>query len=91
MHGHRFMATPNRRESDDRSTRGEHTALWPSVFAMLQKALRGGAFWTGVALPFVILGMLLTGIDNSTEWALILILLSINAPVLYVGHSHRLD
>lgn len=49
------------------------------------------AFWIAVALPFLYLPLLVTGLENTATMSAFLALLAANAVTLYVGHSHRCD
>lgn len=53
--------------------------------------LRVAGFWTGVALPFVYLPLLLTGIGSATEAQLLAMLVMVQAVGLWVGRSYRRD
>lgn len=65
------------------------TAVQPSedVFA----PVRIFAFWVAVALPFLYLPLLITGLENTTVTMAFLALLATNAVTLFVGHPHRRD
>lgn len=47
------------------------------------------AFWAAVALPFLYVPLLMTGLENPATTAAFLALLACNAVALLVGHSHR--
>lgn len=49
------------------------------------------SFWAAVALPFLYLPLLLTGLENSAVTAAFLTLLLTNAVALFVGHPYRRD
>ena len=49
------------------------------------------AFWVAVALPFLYLPLLITGLENATMTLAFLALLAANAVTLFVGHPHRRD
>lgn len=51
--------------------------------------IRTVAFWTAVALPFLYLPLLATGLEETTTTAAFVTLLAANAVALLVGHSHR--
>ena len=59
--------------------------------AGLVSAVRAGAFWGAVGLPFVYLPMLAVGLDSYSEQLLFVSVLSLNVILLIVGHSHRTD
>ncbi len=46
------------------------------------------AFWTAVALPFLYLPLLGTGLDSAATTTAFLALLAANAVCLLVGHAH---
>jgi hypothetical protein len=54
----------------------------------LVSAVRAGAFWGAVALPFVYLPVLATGPDSRSEQLFLVSLLSLNLVLLILGHSH---
>ena len=47
------------------------------------------SFWVAVALPFLYLPLLLTGLETTTVTTAFLALLAANAVALFVGHPHR--
>lgn len=47
------------------------------------------SFWIAVALPFLYLPLLVTGLETPTVTAAFLALLAANAVTLFVGHPHR--
>lgn len=63
------------------------TAALPSAAASAGTAVRATAFWSAVALPFAVIGLLLVGVP--LPW--VGLLLACNAGALLVGHSHRAD
>ena len=60
----------------------------PSVGRSLVAPIRGAAFWTAVALPFLYLPLLATGLQSSAVRTAFGALLLTNAVALLVGHSH---
>lgn len=46
-------------------------------------------FWTAVALPFLHVPLLATGLDGGQETATFVALLALNLVALYVGYPHR--
>lgn len=48
-------------------------------------------FWIAVALPFLYLPLLVTGLDDAATTVAFLALLGANALALYVGRSHNRD
>lgn len=57
----------------------------------LSRPLTGFAFWAAIALPFLHLPLLVTGLETSRMTAAFLVLLGLNVVALVVGHSHRRD
>jgi hypothetical protein len=64
-------------------------ATLPDVSESLIKPIRGIAFWTAIALPFLHVPLLLSGLDSGSTRAAFLALLACNALALLVGHSYR--
>lgn len=60
----------------------------PSVPA-LREPLVGVAFWTAVALPFLHLPLLATGLETWDMRLAFLVLLALNVVTLLLGHSYR--
>ncbi|WP_136688774.1 hypothetical protein [Halorhabdus amylolytica] len=56
---------------------------------LLLEPVRGVAFWTAIALPFVQLPLLVSGLQRPTTALAFLALLAVNVFALYVGHAHR--
>lgn len=50
--------------------------------------VRMGSFWLAVALPFVHLPLLLSGLGSAEGAGAFLVLLALNALSLVVGHGH---
>lgn len=53
-----------------------------------RRMTRAIAFWTAVALPFLHVPLLASGLEASSEWYAFLTLLALNAAALYVGHGY---
>ncbi|AUG47943.1 MULTISPECIES: hypothetical protein [Haloarcula] len=51
-------------------------------------AVRGIAFWTAIALPFLYLPLLVTGLHSGATRTAFVALVVCNAVSLLVGHSH---
>lgn len=51
--------------------------------------LRAGAFWTAVVLPFCALGVVLSGLETTGDYALLVAVLAVNVLALYTGHDYR--
>jgi len=54
----------------------------------LVEPVRGVAFWTAIALPFVQLPLLVSGLERPTTALAFLALLAVNVFALYVGHAY---
>jgi hypothetical protein len=46
-------------------------------------------FWTAVALPFLHVPLLATGLDSGQETAAFVLLLTLNLLALFLGYPHR--
>lgn len=57
----------------------------------LSRPLTGFAFWAAIALPFLHLPLLVTGLETTRMTAAFIVLLALNVVALVVGHSHRRD
>ena len=55
----------------------------------LLEPVRGVAFWTAIALPFVQLPLIVSGLERPTTAMAFLALLALNVFALYVGHAYR--
>ncbi|CCQ33777.1 hypothetical protein HLRTI_001696 [Halorhabdus tiamatea SARL4B] len=53
--------------------------------------VQGVAFWAAIALPFLQVPLLLSGLGESTTLLAFLALLAINVLALYVGHTYGQD
>ena len=47
------------------------------------------SFWLAIALPFLYLPLLVTGVTSNGELLSILVLLGLNVVSLVIGHGHR--
>ncbi|MFB6202675.1 MAG: hypothetical protein ABEI98_11790 [Halorhabdus sp.] len=56
---------------------------------LLVEPVRGVAFWTAIALPFVQLPLLVSGLNQPTTALAFFALLAVNVFALYVGHAYR--
>ncbi|EMA16452.1 hypothetical protein [Haloarcula marismortui] len=54
-------------------------------------AVRGFAFWTAIALPFLYLPLLITGLNSGATRVAFVALVVCNAVTLFMGHAHRGD
>ncbi|WP_135667686.1 hypothetical protein [Halorhabdus rudnickae] len=55
----------------------------------LLEPIRGVAFWTAIALPFVQLPLIVSGLGEPTTAIAFLALLAVNVFALYVGHAYH--
>ncbi|WP_181686328.1 hypothetical protein [Halorhabdus salina] len=55
----------------------------------LLEPVRGIAFWAAIALPFVQLPLLVSGLEEPSTAAAFLALLALNVFMLYVGHAYQ--
>ncbi|QGN05880.1 hypothetical protein Hrd1104_00285 [Halorhabdus sp. CBA1104] len=55
----------------------------------LLEPVRGVAFWAAIALPFVQLPLLVSGLQQPSTAAAFLALLALNVFTLYVGHAYQ--
>lgn len=46
-------------------------------------------FWTAVALPFLYVPLLATGLESPGQRQTFILLLALNVAALFVGHRHR--
>jgi len=60
----------------------------PSVGHRLLGPIRGLAFWLAIALPFLYLPLLATGLQSSAVRSAFGVLVLSNVVALLVGHSH---
>jgi hypothetical protein len=63
------------------------TAVQPDE--SLLRPVRTLSFWVAIALPFLYLPLLATGLENTTVTTAFIALLVLNAVTLFVGHPHR--
>ncbi len=61
----------------------------PEFDESLVSAARGIAFWTAIALPFLYLPLLITGLNSGATRIAFVALVTCNAVALLIGHSHR--
>lgn len=81
------MSSSKRDGSTDRTVAPEATT--EGAFAGGDVAIhRLAAFWTAVVLPFVAVGVLVTGMDSAGEWWLFGGLVTASAVSMYVGHPY---
>lgn len=58
------------------------------VSESLRKPVRLLGFWSAVALPFLHIPLLLTGLDGTAEMGAFFALFALNVVALVVGHGH---
>lgn len=69
---------------------GSHADAQPAqARRLLLEPVRGVAFWTAIALPFVQLPLLISGLEEPSTALAFLALLAVNVFALYVGHAYR--
>ncbi len=57
----------------------------------VRRPLTGAAFWGAIALPFLYLPLLASGLESGTSVTAFLVLVGLNVVMLLVGHSYRDD
>jgi len=60
-----------------------------SVLAFLIASVKRFAFWTAIALPFLHLSLLSTGLGSTEKQTAFALLVALNVCALLVGHRHR--
>ncbi|MBX0325732.1 hypothetical protein EGH21_22200 [Halomicroarcula sp. F13] len=60
----------------------------PNVPQTLLESLRGIAFWTAIALPFLYLPLLASGLETPAVRTAFAALVACNAVALLLGHSY---
>jgi hypothetical protein len=61
----------------------------PTSSESLLVPIRGIAFWMAIALPFLYVPLLLSGLGSASVRTAFVALVACNAVALLVGHSHR--
>lgn len=59
------------------------------VLHTVREAIVIGSFWCAIALPFLYLPLLVSGLETVAQTMAFWLLLVTNVVVLVVGHSHR--
>lgn len=72
----------------DRTPLFEEATILPSS-RLLSRPVTGLAFWAAIALPFLHLPLLVTGLETTRMTVAFLFLLGLNVVTLIVGHSYR--
>ena len=62
-----------------------------SPLAVLTKPLEAVGFWSAIALPFLYVPLLATGITDTSSQLAALVLIGLHVAALVVGHKHRAD
>lgn len=62
-----------------------------SEYQALLHAVEAVAFWAAVAMPFVYLPLLITGIETASEGIALVALIAIHVVALVVGRRYRPD
>lgn len=60
-----------------------------SLFAFLATSVKRVAFWTAIALPFLHVSLLTTGLESTETQIAFALLVTLNICALLVGHPHR--
>lgn len=74
-------------EATDGQSLGEH--VYDRLAGTIMTPIRMLGFWTAVALPFLHIPLLATGIEGGEETMTFVALLALNLVALYVGYPHR--
>lgn len=75
---------------DGESTGDAHGSLIRRLLSSRPpKAIQLAAFWVAVALPFLYLPLLITGVQTPGERSALAAMLAVNVMALYVGHDYR--
>jgi hypothetical protein len=87
------MSAPSA-HNDNLSADGDATGTVPSVLARIDNhalttPFQMIAFWSAIALPFLHVPLLVTGLSNSSETLTFITLLGVNLLMLLFGHSHK--
>jgi len=62
---------------------------FPSAPCTVIRPARRVAFWSAIAIPFLMLGLLASGLSDVTDTVAFLSLLFVELVALVIGHSHR--
>lgn len=78
------------------SSRSDRTPLLAELAAIadaerVSRPLTGIAFWAAIALPFLHLPLLVTGLETTGMAVAFVLLLGLNVLALVVGHPYRRD
>ncbi|GAA0229121.1 hypothetical protein ACFFQF_13015 [Haladaptatus pallidirubidus] len=75
-------------DSETRNTRTSDEEAEPSDYS-LSAPIQFVGFWTAVALPFLYVPLLATGLDTPGQFQTFLILIAVNLAALLLGHRYR--
>lgn len=86
------MSTPSiHSENSSATTDGEQPADHPNRIAVstLARPFEAAAFWSAIALPFLYLPLLISGLGSSAQLTAFLALLALHAVAIVGGHRHN--
>lgn len=63
----------------------------PTVLEPLSRPIEAVAFWSAVALPFLYLPLLLSGLDTTDQVTAFILLVGLNVVALVIGHRYGRD
>lgn len=61
----------------------------PAAGESLLAPIRGIAFWSAIALPFLYIPLLVSGLGSASTRTAFVALVACNVVALLIGHSHR--
>ncbi|MEF8773998.1 MAG: hypothetical protein V5A23_02775 [Halobacteriales archaeon] len=80
---------PSRIGSDDEGAAEASASALHRILPAAKASLRAGAFWLAVALPFLYVPLLATGVSTAGQRGALAVLLVVNVFALYAGHGYR--
>lgn len=86
------MSTPSiHSESSSAATDGDQSTDHPNRLAIstLSRPFEAAAFWSAIALPFLYLPLLVSGLGSSAQLTAFLALLALHAVAIVGGHRHN--
>lgn len=81
-------STPSATESNEVAS---HVSGALSEYDALVRPIEAIGFWAAVAMPFVYLPLLITGIDTTSEGIALIALIALHVLALIVGRRYRPD
>lgn len=69
----------------------ERSRSVPALKQRVAEPVRVVGFWLSIALPFLYLPLLATGLNTGAQTTVFLSLLAINLLALWVGRTHRVE